>query len=147
MINILPPTYTLFALLAMFFLHFFYPGAAVIPSPWNLVGLAPLVFGVWINLVADRSFRQAQTTVKPFEDPSTLLTEGVYSISRNPMYLGFVATLMGVAILLGTLTPYVVTIMFAFLLDLMFIRREEQNLEQRFGEEWLEYKYRVRRWI
>ena len=68
-------------------------------------------------------------------------------VAGTAMNLGFVAVLMGVAILLGTLTPYVLTIVFAILIDVMFIRSEERNLERKFGEDWHEYKHRVRRWL
>ncbi|MBN1311627.1 MAG: isoprenylcysteine carboxylmethyltransferase family protein [Anaerolineae bacterium] len=145
--KMLPPAYSLIAILLILVLHFSYPGAEIIPAPWNLFGLVPLGFGIWINLAADQAFRRVQTTAKPSEEPSTLLTGGVYGISRHPMYLGFVATLMGIAILLGTLTPYLITIAFAILMDVTVIRAEEQNLEDKFGEDWWEYKRSVRRWI
>ena len=99
--QILPPTYVLIALVVMLVLHFIFPGIKLIALPWNLLGLIPLVIGVALNLIADSAFRKAGTTVKPFQESTTLLTDGVYRISRHPMYLGFVLILIGVAILLG----------------------------------------------
>jgi protein-S-isoprenylcysteine O-methyltransferase Ste14 len=85
--------------------------------------------------------------VKPFEQPSALVTNGVFRLSRNPMYVGFVLILGGVAILLGTVSPYVVVAAFAVVMDRRFIRAEEQALHGRFGAEWASYRSRVRRWI
>jgi protein-S-isoprenylcysteine O-methyltransferase Ste14 len=146
-INMLPTGYLLIALVLIILSHFITPLAKLFFTPWNLVGLIPLCFGIWINLSADRAFHQAGTTVKPSEEPSTLVTTGVFSISRNPMYLGFVAILVGIALLLGTLSPYLIVIAFAVLMDRMFITLEEKNLERKFSSTWMKYKQKVRRWI
>jgi protein-S-isoprenylcysteine O-methyltransferase Ste14 len=63
------------------------------------------------------------------------------------MYLGIVLILLGIALFLGSLTPYLVVFLFAIFLDIVFIRFEEKKLEETFGEAWLEYKKSVRRWI
>jgi protein-S-isoprenylcysteine O-methyltransferase Ste14 len=144
---VLPPTYLLIALLAMVALGFLYPGVTVIQSPWNLAGIVPLVIGVGLNIAADKALHQAKTTVKPFEEPKALVTDGVYGISRHPMYLGFVLVLIGVALLLKEWTPYVVVPVFVILMEVLFIRFEEQAMQQKFGQAWLAYKSRVRRWI
>jgi protein-S-isoprenylcysteine O-methyltransferase Ste14 len=145
--KILPPTYLLLAILFMVALHFLYPGAAIIPPPWNLLGVVPIGFGVWINIIADQALHRAQTTVKPFEEPTALIIDGVYGISRHPMYLGFVAILIGIAVLLGSLAPCVMVVIFAVLMDVVFIRVEEQNMARKFGQDWLVYTRTVRRWI
>ena len=145
--QILPPTYVLIALVIMLVLHFTFPGIKLIDLPWNLLGLIPLVIGVVLNLVADRAFRKAGTTVKPFQESSALLTDGVYRYSRHPMYLGFVLILIGVAILLGSLTPWVIIPIYAVLMDVVFIQVEEHMLGEKFGPAWLAYKKEVRRWI
>jgi len=61
------------------------------------------------------------------------------------MYLGFVLILLGVAIFLGSLTPYIVVLGFVILMDVVFIRTEEQMLQSTFGEDWMQYKNKVRR--
>jgi steroid 5-alpha reductase family enzyme len=102
----------------------------------------PVIAGVALNLVADGAFHRAGTTVKPFQESSALLTDGVYRYSRHPMYLGFVLILIGVAILLGSLTPWVVIPVFAVLMEVVFIRVEERMLAEKFGPAWLAYKKR-----
>jgi len=128
-------------------LHFLFPGIRIIPPLWNLLGVIPLTLGVTINLVTDKAFHKAHTTVKPFEESSVLITNSAFRISRNPMYLGFVLILIGIAFLVGTLTPYVVVLAFAILMDRMYIIVEERMLAAKFGAEWEEYKQRTRRWL
>lgn len=115
--------------------------------PWNLVGLIPLAAGVALNLLADAAFKKAHTTVKPFQKSSALITKGVFSISRHPMYLGLVLILLGLAVLMGSLSPLIVIIVFAVLMEQVFIRTEEKMLGNQFGPTWNAYKNKVRKWI
>ncbi len=145
--KVFPPTYLLIAIGVMVVLHFVFPLMTVVSLPWNLSGIVPLVVGVAINIVADNTFRRVNTTIKPFEEPTALVTNGVYRVSRNPMYLGMVLVLAGVAILLGSVTPYIVIPVFMILIERNFIRVEEQRLEQKFGQRWIAYRRQVRRWL
>lgn len=145
--RILPTTYLLIALIIIVLFHFVIPIIKLIPYPWNLLGLIPMVIGILINFIADSALRQAGTTVKPFQESSALITGSVYGISRHPMYLGFVLLLSGVAILLNSLSPWVIIPIFALLMELVFIRVEERMLEEKFGATWIEYKKKVRKWI
>lgn len=144
--RILPPTYLLLALLTMAVLHFLLPLRQVATFPWSLTGIAPLLCGLSLNLEADRRFKQHKTTVKPYESSTSLVTVGVYRISRHPMYLGFVLILFGVAILLGSLSALSVVFAFAVLMEYVFVRMEERMMATTFGDEWLAYKAKVRRW-
>ena len=144
---VMPPTYLFIAIVIMVALHFSFPAAIIIRIPWNLVGMIPLAAGVILNLVADKDFKQHRTTVKPFEESTVLLTSGVYRLSRNPMYLGFELILIGVALLLGSLTPLAVVLLFPLLMEARFIRAEERMLDRQFGRSWSAYQEEVRRWI
>lgn len=144
---ILPPNYLLVAIVVMVALHFIGPGPIIIQTPWNLAGVVPLAAGVILNLAADRDFKKHRTTVKPFEESTALVTTGVYRLSRNPMYLGFELILIGVALLLGSLTPLAVVILFPLLMEAFFIKAEEQMLARQFGQSWVAYTNQVRRWI
>lgn len=128
-------------------LHLLFPVRKIIVFPWNLLGIAPLTLGIIFNLIADRAFKKHKTTVKPFEESRFLITTGVFRVSRNPMYLGFALILVGIAMLMGSLTPYVIVIAFVILMDVAFVRIEERMLEEKFGEAWLKCKRNVRRWI
>jgi protein-S-isoprenylcysteine O-methyltransferase Ste14 len=134
-------------MMAMLVLNFLFPVAWIVPPVWNLLGLVFLVAGVTMNLIADKAFHQAGTTVKPFEESSTLVTDGVFQISRNPMYLGFVLILTGTSMLLRSLSPYLIIFAYAFLVDRTFIKVEEGMLAKKFGKTWEAYKSRTRRWL
>ena len=142
-----PTTYLLIALIVMVLFHFIIPIIKLIPCPWNLLGLIPMVIGILINFIADGALHKAVTTVKPYQVSSALVTDSVYGISRSPMYFGFVLLLSGVAILLGSLSPWVIIPIFAFLMEVIFILVEEKMLEEKFGATYLDYKKKVRRWI
>lgn len=128
-------------------LHFLLPVATFIAYPYNLAGGVPLVLGIILNLLADAALKRVGTTVKPFEESTALITDGVFRISRHPMYLGMLLILLGLAILLGSLTPLIVVAGFAIAMELVFVRTEERMLEGWFGDAWLVYKKTVRRWI
>ena len=145
--KIMPPTWMLIALVAMLIFHFMLPIAKIVPTLWNLVGLFFLVSGITLNLIADRAFQRIGTTVKPYQESSSLVTGGVFQISRNPMYLGMVMILIGIAVLLRTLSPLLVVIPFAILIDQIYIRVEEQMLTEKFGAKWQAYKAKTRRWL
>jgi protein-S-isoprenylcysteine O-methyltransferase Ste14 len=145
--RIMPTTYLLASLVAIILLHLLLPGATIVPRPWNLLGIVPLAVGVAFNLIADRAFHAAHTTVRPFEASSALVTSGVFRVTRNPMYLGFVLALVGLAVLMRSVTPYLVILAFAILLDRRFVTAEERMLAERFGAEWDRYRQGTRRWL
>ena len=143
----LPPSYFMGFIVLIVLAHFLVPLVRIINFPWNLSGILPIILGTWLNLSADRAFKDARTTVKPFEESTLLITGGVFRVSRNPMYLGMVLILCGGAIISGTLAPFFIVGIFALVMDIRFIRTEEQMLEASFGEKWPAYKANVRRWI
>jgi protein-S-isoprenylcysteine O-methyltransferase Ste14 len=135
------------AIVVMVTLHFLVPVQRIIPFPWDLFGALSVALGIALNLRADKAFRNAKTTVKPFQKSAALVTDGVYRISRHPMYLGFVLILLGLAILLGSLTPFIIVPIFAVVMDRVFIVVEERMLGEKFGQEWLDYRAKARRWM
>lgn len=128
-------------------LHILLPLGQIVEAAWRLLGSLPLALGVALNLAADRAFKQADTTVKPGETSTALVTTGVFRWSRNPMYLGFVLILLGVAVLLGSAAPFVVVAAFPLLLDTAYVRPEERMLQETFSEAWEAYRRRTRRWL
>jgi protein-S-isoprenylcysteine O-methyltransferase Ste14 len=145
--KIMPPTWLLIAIVTMLALHFLFPVVWIIPPLWNLLGLFFIASGMIMNLIADKAFHQAGTTVKPFKESSSLVTNGVFQISRNPMYLGFVLILTGIAVLLRSLSPYLVVFAFAIFIDRIYVKTEELMLAEKFGISWEQYKSKIRRWL
>ncbi len=145
--RVLPPTYLFISIATMVLLNLLLPIYDFAPYPWNLLGIVPLVTGIILNLLADAAFKKAQTTVKPFETSTALITTGVFRISRHPMYFGMVLILFGIAILMGSLAPLMIIAIFAILMELVFVRTEEKMLEEQFGLAWTTYKNKVRKWV
>jgi protein-S-isoprenylcysteine O-methyltransferase Ste14 len=132
---------------AMLALHVAAPIVSLIQPPYSYLGLVPILVGLVISASAARAFRRVGTPVIPFEQSTTLVTDGWYRYTRNPMYLGLVVTLIGVWVVLGTLSPLLPMIVFVWIIEIQFIRGEEQFLDEIFGEQYRSYKLRVRRWL
>ena len=95
------------------------------------------------------SFKKFNTTINPTrpEQGSQLISSGVYRISRNPIYLGFFLLLIGWGLWLASTLALLVSILFPALMTRFQIIPEEQALETLFGDDYLAYKQRVRRWL
>jgi len=147
--HIPPPFLMLLAACLMWALRRWLPLGQLISTPWNQLAVLPAAAGVAIAVAAFVRFRQARTTVNPM-DPrkaSCLVTDGVFHISRNPMYLGLLLLLIGWAVWLGTASPWLVPPLFVIVISAAQIAPEEQALEELFGEEYRAYRQRVARWI
>lgn len=145
--RIMPPVYFYGAIGVMLVLHVLLPGAGLCPYPWNLLGGIVLLAGVALILRVDHVLAVNGTTVKPHLETTTLITTDAFGYSRHPMYLGFVLVLVGVVVLLGSLTPCLVVPAYILFMDATFIRHEEAKLASEFGEAWWRYSVEVRRWI
>jgi len=145
--KILPPTYFVILFLLSIGLHFIFPIKTIIPFPFNYLGFIFIIFGSVMNLWADSSLKKNKTTVKPFEKPSHLITKGAFGISRHPIYLGFTFILFGLSVLLGSITAFLSPFLLVIILERKFIVYEEKNLEETFGDDYIKYKNKVRRWL
>ena len=123
-------------------------GISSFVSPLAKAGaLLLLGLGFLVRLWATFHFYVHNMRVISLEPQTTLITSGPYRFTRNPLYLGGnVFIFLGAALLLGSPTALVVTALHIPLMD-RFIRREERQLERKFGDEWRSYKGRVRRWL
>ena len=92
-------------------------------------------------------FLKAKTGVVPFSESTTLITEGFYKYTRNPMYVGMNSFLLGLLIILNNPLNFIFLIVFFFIVRNMFVIKEEVQMEETFGEEYLIYKDKVRRWL
>ena len=105
--------------------------------------------GIVVTLLGVVSFRRARTTVNPMmpESASTLVIAGIYRWTRNPMYLGMLLILSGLACFLSNALAAALLPVFVLYMTRFQIRPEERALEVRFGPDFVAYKKRVRRWI
>src|SRR5215475_2627340 len=121
-------------------------GFPAFTSPF-LTGWLLLAVGFLLRVWATFYFYGHNMHVISLQPQSALITSGPYRFSRNPLYLGGnVFIFFGAALILGSPTALLATAIHLPLMD-RFIRREEEQLERRFGQEWQSYEKRVRRWL
>ena len=145
--RVYPPIYLFASILIMIGLHKLWPLEIWIVAPWRYAGIALMAAGLAVVLRVAAIFRSRETTIRPLEESAALVTEGPFRWSRNPIYVGMMAALAGVGILLGSLAPFLVLPVFFGIISLRFVRGEERMLEQTFGDSYREYRRRVRRWL
>jgi protein-S-isoprenylcysteine O-methyltransferase Ste14 len=144
---ILPPKIALAAIITMIALHLVVPLVIVVPTPFSYAGALLLATGSAMIVWSRRAFQAAGTPIRPFTASTTLVRHGLYRWSRNPMYLGAVLLVTGVAVLLGSLVALLVAIAFFATLQEGFVRHEERLLDETFGDEYRTYRRSVRRWL
>ena len=114
-------------------------------------GLVLMFFlcGISIELSGLLSFRKAKTTINPLkpENSSQIVNFGIYQKTRNPMYLGMTLLLFGWAIFLSNFLAFALIPLFVVYITQFQIKPEEKILTEIFGDEFLQYKKQVRRWI
>lgn len=98
-------------------------------------------------LAASGRFRKAGTDVKPWKTTSAIVAEGVYRLTRNPMYLGMALFYVGLGLMFSSLGVLLLLPILIVMIQTQVIAREERYLESKFGDQYLAYKGKVRRWM
>ena len=142
-----PPTYLGALLLLEIALHFMVPISQIIHAPYTYLGIGLLAVGLGLNATWTRYLERQNTTSDFGESASSLVTTGPFQRSRNPIYLSGVLLSIGLAVFLGSLITFAIPILLFFILNSIHIPDEDRRLEELFGDEFLEYKQRVRRWL
>jgi len=142
-----PPLIFLSGLLIGGLITWFFPSEFLPKSLAVILGTALAVAGLTIIVTTILQMRRAKTNVEPWKPTTAILDGGLYGISRNPIYAAMCLIYLGVSFLFNSfwflppLVPVLLIVHFGVIL------REEKYLERKFGEEYLNYKNRVRRWI
>ena len=144
---IYPPIWLVFGLIAIFASNEYFPGPRFTSLSGVWVGGVLIVIGLVLLVMANGLFTRAGTGVIPFRNVSALVTDGIYRFTRNPMYLGMLAVLLGCAITVGASVALLVPPVFAVIIELRFIRYEEAMLRELSPDTFPPYCERVRRWI
>ena len=111
-----------------------------------IIGALLLAASAGLAIPAILAFRVAGTHVEPWKPSSALVTNGIFRWLRNPMYVGLILFLAGVAILLASDWIMVMTIIFVPLIHIGVVKREERYLEAKFGDAYRRYKDAVSRY-
>ena len=125
------------------------PGIDVNTALQYTLAAALALTGAAIALAGVMHFKKAQTTVNPLspESSASLVIEGVYRVTRNPMYVGFLLVLLGWSVVLSNPFAALITAGFVIYMNRFQILPEERALQNLFGDAYTDYKSRVPRWI
>lgn len=150
-VRVFPPAIPLVAILAGVGLQFVWPidiGDAIPPVARYWIGGAifvgaVLLLGGWSVLLMRRSGQSEN----PWKPTTKIVERGPYRFTRNPMYLQMVVACAGVAVALANVWILILVPVCAWALQVLAILPEEEYLERKFGDQYLAYKRRVRRWL
>jgi protein-S-isoprenylcysteine O-methyltransferase Ste14 len=145
-----PPLIFLGGLLPGGMIEWFYRGVFFPPDHLltiRIIGGLVIAVGLGIILTAKVKMHRAETNIEPWKPTTSIISDGIYSYSRNPVYLAMILMYFGVTLILNSLwfLPFLIPVL--FVMHFGVIVREENYLEKKFGEEYLSYKKSVRRWI
>jgi len=146
----LPPPllYVLVFLLAIFLQNKFPIKDVLFHLPGiKILGILFLISSLYFLVTSLSKFFKTKNTLIPFKPASSLQTNGVYNVSRNPMYLGLAIVYLGITCIIGNWWNVILFPVLILLVQETIIKKEEKYLERAFKNEFLEYKKRVRRWI
>ena len=115
----------------------------------EIIGGLILLLGVATAVLATLLFKKDQTTVNPRnpEKATTLVTSGIFSITRNPMYLGLFLSISSTILFFGSWFGIIILMFFVWYINKFQIIPEEEAMEKLFGGKYSEYRQKVRRWI
>lgn len=144
-----PPVYMVLAMILIVFGKPLFPVLSFAFAEQQLLGVALAIVGAAIAIVSVQRFRQIGTTIQPnkLDEAKHLVTDGLYNYSRNPMYLGMAILITSAGFFYGSFLFVSAVALFVLAIDRFQIEPEEEALEKLFGQEYLDFKGRTRRWI
>ena len=142
-----PPVVTLVSALLIFFSKELFPSYAF--DYQSMLSIGVFISGLMILVSAVSLFKKKETTVNPMspEKASSLVVDGVFKYTRNPMYLGMSVVLLSISIQFNLMGGLLIVCLFVAYITAFQIIPEEEAMEENFGEEYLSFKKGTRRWI
>lgn len=142
-----PPLVTIFFGCCIYFSKDFF--LTINTQVLTLLSYVLFLLGFGILFSAARSFKEYKTTINPIkiETASSLVVSGIFNYSRNPMYLGMALILLGLSLKFNLIGGLIFTALFILFITNFQIKPEEKAMQKIFGEEFLSYKNKVRRWL
>ena len=139
-----PPVILLASIVLQIILLFSFPISVDLSS---LLGLILILSGISLVFISFKFMRKMKTTFIPDGTPEVLISSGPFKFSRNPIYLGMLTVLVGVAFLMSSLSAIIIAFVFGIIINFTWIAHEEKKLHELFSEDWENYSSKVRRWI
>ncbi len=142
-----PPLIFLAPLIVGLLFQWAFP-VSLMPTPIPLAfGLPVITIGASLFVWAIQAMIRAGTSPDPTEATKKIVVDGPFRFSRNPIYLSFTIIYVGVAVSTNAVWPILLVPATILVLLRGVIEREERYLEEKFGQEYMQYKARVRRWV
>jgi protein-S-isoprenylcysteine O-methyltransferase Ste14 len=145
-----PPLIFLTGILLGGILHWFYR-VLIFPPEYlfllRISGASLLVTGLAIVAVAKIKMQRADTNIEPWKPTNSIIDDGIYAYSRNPIYVAMILMYFGLTLIFNAIWFLPFLILVLLVMHYGVILREEKYLEKKFGEDYLNYKREVRRWI
>ena len=115
----------------------------------NRISLFLLILGLFVFISAVRSFRKQKTTVNPLapKQASSLVISGIFKYSRNPMYLGMLIVLLSISFKFNLIGGIITSLFFYVFITKFQIIPEEVAMNELFGDQFIDYSKKTRRWI
>jgi len=148
-LKIIPPVQMLICATLVYQVAQFFPISSVLLEYRQYISGVLVVIAISFDFSALFSFYRAKTTANPFkpENASSLVVEGIYQITRNPMYVGLMFLLIAWSVWLGSFYALMVIVLFQQYITRFQICPEERVLTEIFGEQYTNYCQQVRRWL
>jgi len=141
-----PPIIALFWIIIAYLLGRYIPLTHT-SSIIQYLGLGLVIIALILGFSAFNEFRKLQTTLDPHGSVKALATNGIYKLSRNPIYLGFLLMVIGFPFYSGYYSGIIIAPLFLISMNRLVIEKEEAYLEKKFGDVYTGYKSNVRRWF
>mgnify|MGYP001589091686 FL=1 len=145
--RIKPPHIALTLLFLSWLASYLLPQLNLIKSPSNKIGIVFFASGLSLTFYSFYLFKKNKTPILPGKKPTFVVVKGPYKFTRNPMYLGVSAALLGASVYFGNLLSFLSPIIFFLIMNYYFVPFEERLLENLFGKKYLDYNKKVRRWL
>jgi len=113
----------------------------------NILGIVFFIIALFFSVRSLRQFFKSKNTLILIKPASSLQTDGVYSLSRNPMYVGLTILYLAVTCFLGNWWNIILLPLLLLIVQEYIIKREEKYLDRQFGRQYKGYKLKVRRWL
>jgi len=149
---ILPPIVLLLCMAGIMVSDIYLPENHSLKQVWisgiaSNFGYLIMVLGVFLPAWGARVFKEVETNIMPYNPPDKMVTKGPFGFTRNPMYLGMLLVLVGLAWAYGTYAALLFPPVYFAVANWWHIPFEEKKMAEAFGDAFTDYKSKVRRWI
>ena len=143
----IPPTYLFISIVIIVIIYFLFPSYKLIKYPFNLIGIIFIISGGMLSGKSAKKLKKHNAPINLEDKSTTVVQDGFFKYSRNPMYLGMMLLLVGLSILSKNILSFIAPVFCYLIVNFKFISAEEIKMEEALGKEYLDYKSKVRKWI